>query len=51
MIWNVLVKKDQSSFVFGYQVEANTISEAVKKAEFHYGGILLKVCLAEYEQD
>lgn len=48
MIWNVSVEK-KGNHIFGYQVEADTILEAIKKVE-HYGTVV-RACLKEYEDD
>ena len=48
MIWNVSLLNGSTN-VFGYQVEAKDIMEAVEKAEEHFSGELIKVCLADYD--
>lgn len=48
MVWNVSVLKSKST-VFGYQIKANTIMEAIKEAEEF--GTVIRACLAEYDGD
>lgn len=49
MIWNVSVQKSPGT-IFGYQVEADNIGEAVIKGEV-FQGTIVRVCLSEYDED
>lgn len=51
MIFNYSVLSSKG-FLLGYQIEADSISEALSKAEILYGkGNIVRICLAEYDND
>ncbi|WP_186320374.1 hypothetical protein [Paenibacillus sp. Y412MC10] len=47
-IWNVAVEKP-GNHVFGYQVEADDIKEAIEKVEEF--GIVIRASLSEYDTE
>ncbi|WP_179123882.1 hypothetical protein [Paraliobacillus ryukyuensis] len=50
MIWNVSILKSEKT-MFGYQVEAETVREAVNNAELLFCGTVVRVCLSELDED
>ena len=46
-IWNVSFLSKGS--IKGYQIEAENITDAVKKAQKKFDGEILKIALADYE--
>jgi hypothetical protein len=49
LIWNIVLMRDRS--YFGYQIQAVDAKEALEIATLIYKGIVVKVCLSDYEEN